>query len=70
MNSNFSARLFGEGDPEPGTKHLCCEPGCGVEFLVSKGEEAFLISRGLSLPRRCRECRARRRREHEQAGVH
>ncbi|MBT9143404.1 MAG: hypothetical protein DDT29_01807 [Dehalococcoidia bacterium] len=38
---------------------ICCD--CGKTFLFSAGERAFFWSKGLSDPKRCKECRERRR---------
>ncbi|MBT9140272.1 MAG: hypothetical protein DDT30_00848 [Dehalococcoidia bacterium] len=37
----------------------CCD--CGKPFIFSAGERAFFWSKGLTQPRRCKECRERRR---------
>ena len=37
----------------------CCE--CAHDFLFSVGEQEYYASKGLSTPRRCPECRLRRR---------
>jgi hypothetical protein len=38
----------------------CCDCGCTFEF--SPGEQAYYQSKQLSVPRRCKPCRAERRR--------
>lgn len=42
-------------------KRLWCID-CDREFIFNSGEQAFYYSKELSTPRRCPECRARRRR--------
>ncbi len=34
---------------------------CGLTFVFSTGERAFFISKSLSIPKRCPDCRRRRR---------
>jgi hypothetical protein len=34
---------------------------CNVGFILTPGERQFYLDRGLHLPKRCPECRARRR---------
>jgi len=36
--------------------------GCGAEFIFSIGEQRYFASKGLSTPKRCPECRQRRKR--------
>lgn len=36
---------------------------CGAEFDFSPGEQTFYKDRGLEPPKRCPECRAKKRRE-------
>ena len=36
---------------------------CGKEFSISAEEEQFYISKRLELPKRCRECRIKRRKD-------
>lgn len=38
---------------------------CGQEFEVSAKEEKFFKDKGLETPKRCRECRLKRRIERE-----
>lgn len=38
---------------------------CGQEFEVSEKEERFFKSKGLEIPKRCKECRLKRRLERE-----
>lgn len=42
---------------------------CGRDFLLTAGEQAFYAGKGFELPKRCKECRAKRKqvREHELA---
>lgn len=41
-------------------KTLICVD-CGEEFIFSVGEQRYFISKGLSIPKRCSECRLSRR---------
>ena len=41
--------------------HLECVD-CGKVFLFSAGEQAYFFSKQLSVPKRCRDCRAERKR--------
>jgi hypothetical protein len=34
---------------------------CGVSFVFTSGEQAYFYSKGLSEPKRCPECRKRRK---------
>ena len=38
---------------------------CGNEFELTEKEKKFFIDKGLELPKRCKECRLRRRAERE-----
>jgi hypothetical protein len=38
---------------------ICCD--CGQPFIFSAGERAFFWSKGLSTPKRCPQCRQKRR---------
>lgn len=40
---------------------ICKE--CGKEFTIVEEEKNFYISKGLELPKRCRECRIKRRKD-------
>jgi DNA-directed RNA polymerase subunit RPC12/RpoP len=42
-------------------KNILCQD-CGREFPFTAGEQQFYYSKGLSEPKRCPACRARRRR--------
>lgn len=42
---------------------ICKE--CGKEFEISEGEEKFYKDKGLEKPKRCQECRVKRRIERE-----
>jgi hypothetical protein len=37
----------------------CCD--CGCSFVFTSGEQAYFHSKGLSQPKRCPECRKRRK---------
>jgi len=39
---------------------------CGVKFEFSEGEQAFYKDRALDPPKRCPECRAKKRREQKE----
>ena len=43
---------------------------CGQPFTLGASEIAFFERRGLSVPRRCRECRAYRRQERAEQDAH
>ena len=34
---------------------------CGAQFLFSTGEQRYFLSKGLSMPKRCPECRLKRK---------
>lgn len=36
---------------------------CGNEFIIVEEEKQFFISKGLELPKRCKECRIKRRKD-------
>jgi len=38
---------------------LCLE--CGADFTFTVGEQLYFLSKGLSIPKRCPQCRKRRR---------
>lgn len=47
----------------------CVETVCGnAEFVVTKSEQEFFEKKKLSLPKRCPDCRERRRKEKEAQG--
>jgi hypothetical protein len=39
----------------------CAEQGCGQPFTITAGERDFFQNNGMTLPRRCKPCRERRR---------
>jgi hypothetical protein len=41
-------------------KHLTCVD-CQTTFIWGPGEQAFYASKGLAIPKRCPECRQRRK---------
>ena len=45
----------------------CREHSCSQPFVIDEKEAAFYIDKGMELPARCKECRARRRLERETA---
>ena len=38
---------------------VCCD--CGQAFTFSTGEQRYFLSKGLSIPKRCKACRQKRR---------
>jgi len=36
---------------------------CGKEFELSEEERQFFVGKGLEIPKRCRECRLKRRKD-------
>ncbi len=46
--------------PKTEDKILSCVD-CGADFIFSAGEQLFFSSKGLATPKRCPECRKRRR---------
>ncbi len=46
--------------------HECRD--CHVAYTTTKGEREYLTSHGLSIPKRCLECRRRRKAENEARG--
>lgn len=41
--------------------YTCIESDCGKQFLLTEGEERFFTDKGLFVPKRCPECRKKRR---------
>jgi hypothetical protein len=39
----------------------CFEAGCGVSFTFTEGEQTFYAEKGFAEPRRCQDCRAKRK---------
>ncbi len=39
----------------------CIEPGCGQQFVIEERERAYFERNGLQQPKRCKDCRARRK---------
>lgn len=37
----------------------CCD--CGLGFILTSGERQFYLDRNLNLPKRCSQCRRKRR---------
>jgi len=44
---------------------ICIEPDCGGEFYITPKDQAYLLGRGLALPRRCYSCRQKNKAEAE-----
>lgn len=40
---------------------ICIEEGCETRFNITDGERAFYQQRNLHLPKRCPDCRERRK---------
>ncbi len=47
-------------NPKAESKTLLCVD-CGTQFLFSMGEQRYFTSKGLSTPKRCPQCRRKRR---------
>jgi hypothetical protein len=43
----------------------CCD--CQQPFVLTAGEQAFYLAKGLTLPKRCPKCRAFKKQQREQA---
>ena len=41
----------------------CVEKDCGKQFILTQEQIDFFKSKSFNLPKRCKECRARRKRE-------
>lgn len=41
----------------------CIEASCKKYFTITAGEQEFFAGKGFQLPRRCKDCRERRKRE-------
>lgn len=52
------------GMPEPGDRVITCVD-CGLAFTFSAGEQEFYAEKDLSEPKRCKDCRAQKRRQRE-----
>ena len=50
-------------------REIACKD-CGQPFTLAPSEVAFFESRDLSLPRRCKPCRAYRRQERAEQDAH
>ena len=48
-------------------KQIICKD-CGKSFSISPEEEMFYISKGLQIPKRCKECRKARKEQKAQEG--
>ncbi len=47
-------------NPKLKNKTLRCVD-CGMDFIFTVGEQRYFLSKGLSVPKRCPQCRQRRR---------
>jgi hypothetical protein len=45
-------------DAEKTIQVLC---SCGVHFTIAPGEQRFFLSKGLTLPKKCAPCRAKKK---------
>ena len=43
----------------------CVERECPTTFTITEGEEKFYTDKGMYLPKRCQECRDKRRNERD-----
>jgi Probable zinc-ribbon domain len=50
------------------TEKVCIEKDCGRQFVIEPGEKDWYERRGMTLPNRCKDCRARRKAAKEQSG--
>lgn len=41
---------------------------CGAEFEITDGEKSFFESKGFTLPKRCKSCRAKKKAERQAQG--
>ena len=46
-------------------KTKCVEGNCDNDFSISQGEVRFYTDKGYLLPKRCQDCRTRRKKERE-----
>ncbi len=44
----------------------CVERNCSNMFMITEGEERFYHDKGLYLPKRCPDCREKRRKERDE----
>ena len=47
-------------NPKLKSKTLRCVD-CGMDFIFTVGEQRYFLSKGLSVPKRCPQCRLRRK---------
>jgi len=53
-----------EGKQYEDITRQCIERDCGKEFIITAGEQEFFASKeGFQLPKRCKDCRDRKKRE-------
>lgn len=62
-DSNYEAPAATGGD-----KTLSCMD-CKADFLFSEGEQKFFTEKGFTPPKRCKDCRRKKREEKEAAGT-
>lgn len=43
----------------------CVERDCGKTFTITESNRRYFTDNGLTMPKRCEDCRARRRQEKE-----
>jgi hypothetical protein len=47
----------------------CCDPTCeteGKQFVITAGEQTFFASKGFPVPKRCKDCRIKKKQRQEQ----
>lgn len=63
-DTNYEAPAAGAGED----KTLACID-CKGNFVFSAGEQKFFQEKGFTPPKRCKDCRLRKRQEKEAAGT-
>jgi len=48
------------------TEIKCIEKDCDNTFLIEEGEAKFYTDKNMCLPKRCKDCRIKRRNEREE----
>lgn len=56
----------GNQDQYNDIQERCVEQDCRKKYIITAGEQAFYAQKGFQLPRRCPDCRAKRKREKQQ----
>lgn len=67
VSAGFTELERVNGEIMPDQTRTCIEDECGKAFIITEKEAAWFQSRipPMSLPKRCSECRARRKKERE-----